>query len=996
MGSTRAASQPLRAASHHGTALGPLALGAVLLLSGCSTLRAPQSEAAAPARQPTATAPAAATAAAAAATAAPRPASRQPAQAAPATGAAAAGPQAAPAGPGGPSGVAGPAPGTPPPFAQLIRDARRVEGPLTFWHKEDKVWIELTPEQLGKPFLLSPKISNGIGEGWVLGGLMVFDQVNGYGGPQVVEFVRVHNTIRLQARNTLVFAQPGSPEARALEASYSNSLLGAAPVASGPHPDRKSVLVEANALFLNDLLGIGNRLQRSLRAGYGLERGNTVFTGVRGNAEASILEVQAHFVGGGTQQQQQAGLLGALLGAMPPGGPRFVPDARSMLIGLHYSLAPLPAQPMPVRVADPRLGLFTTNRLDFSDDLQRSPRQRLVTRWRLEKKDPAAELSEPVKPIVFWIDRNVPHAYRETVRSGILEWNKAFERIGFRNAIQVEQQPDDANWDTLDFGRASVRWMLNADPSFGAIGPSHVDPRTGEILDADIAFEGLSARGVRTVRSQVLGSRAAGAADQPFAPALPDFAARPDAGLALLPPDSPAREPHVHGAWCLHAQIGQEQLGYALDVLQARGELEPDSPIAQQFVLDYVKDSIMHEVGHALGLRHNFRASRAYTEAQLADPEFTRAHGTSASVMEYNAVNLPRPGERGGQPFQTTLGPYDYWAIEYAYKPAPGGATPQAAREAEQQMLQAIAARNTDPLLAFGTDEDSAFGVDPETLQLDLGNDPISFASKRLEIARDLFRRQETRALPPDNDYTVLRRSIDYALADATRAVGVLVRQIGGLRTLRDFPGSGREPLQPVEPEVQRQALKLISDAVLARSALTLTPALQRRMAPNYLDRGDGLAPPTDVSPAERLLNLQRAVLNYLLSDFVARRVLDNIEKTDRPRGAFTLGELYAQLERDVWDGAAQQLAGGSIPSPRRELQRDYVNRLAAAVLRPAAQSRTDGRSLQRAQALGLVKRLQELQQRARAADAETRAHLEDSLDTLRGALAAPMPRQSL
>jgi hypothetical protein len=110
---------------------------------------------------------------------------------------------------------------------------------------------------------------------------------------------------------------------------------------------------------------------------------------------------------------------------------------------------------------------------------------------------------------------------------------------------------------------------------------------------------------------------------------------------------------------------------YALDVMDARGELEPGSPLAQQFVLDYLKDTVMHEVGHTLGLRHNFRASRVYTEAQLSDPEFTRANGTTGSVMEYNAINLPRPGAPAGVPFQMTLGPYDYWAIEYAYKPLP-------------------------------------------------------------------------------------------------------------------------------------------------------------------------------------------------------------------------------------------------------------------------------------------------------------------------------------
>jgi hypothetical protein len=897
-------------------------------------------------------------------------------------------PGAQPAKPGSAAApAAAPAPGTPPPFATIIKDARRIDGPLTLWQKEDKVWIELAPEHFNKPFLLSPKIKNGIGEGGVLGGLMVYDSINGSGGPQVVEFVQVHKTVRLQARNMDVLARPGTPEARALAASYSNSLLAATPVASGPHPDRKSVLIEANALFLNDLMAIAQRLQRGLRAGYGVERGNSVITAARGTAEATIIETQMHFVGGGSQPQQP-GLLGALLGAPPPGSAAYLPDARSMLVGMHYSLAPLPATPMPTRPADPRVGLFTTSMLDFSDDLQRTPRQRVVNRWRLEKKDPAAALSEPVQPIVFWIDRNVPLAYRDTVRSAILEWNKAFEKIGFRDAIVARQQPDDADWDTLDYGRASVRWMLNAEPAFGAIGPSHVDPRTGEILDADIAFEGMSARLVRGVRSQVLSSQRAGdTTARVEAGTAPDFAPRLD--LGLLQPGAV----HAHGPHCLHAQLGMEQMGYAMDVLEARGELEPDSPMAQQFVLDYVKDSIMHEVGHALGLRHNFRASRAYTEAQLSDPEFTRAHGTTASVMEYNAVNLPRPGERGGVPFQSTLGPYDYWAIEYAYKPL---AAPAGSAE-EKAQLQAIAARSAEPLLAFGTDEDSAFGLDPETLQLDLGSDPVAFAAKRLEIARDLFKRQETRTLAADRDYAVLRRSVDYALGDATRAVGVLVRQIGGLRTLRDFPGSGRDPLQPVAASVQRQALDLISNSVLSRSALTLSPALQRRMAPDFLDRGDGIAPATDFSIAERLLNLQRAVLNYLMSDFVARRVLDNAEKFDRPQDAFALSELYRRLDRDVWDGLSAQVAGqGGIPAARRELQRDHVNRLATAVLRPATQSRADARGLLREQALALQARLQTALRQASRSDAETRAHLADSLDTLRQALAAPLARQTL
>jgi hypothetical protein len=853
----------------------------------------------------------------------------------------------------------------PPPFAVVTKDAKRSEGPIAYWQKDDKVWLELQPSQFDRPFLLSPKIKSGIGEAWVLGGLMAMP-INGAGGAQLVEFVRVHNQVRLQARNTDVMARPGTPEARAVADSYSHSLLGSVSVASAPHPETQAVLIEANALFLGDLMGVGMMLQRGLRQGYSLDRSNSTITAVRSGAEALVIETVNHFYSANVGMPSG----GAPSGAPVPSVPRFLPDARSLLVGLHYSLAPLPETPMAPRRADPRLGLFTTTVLDFSDDLHRSPRQRMVNRWRLEKKDPAAELSEPVKPITFWVDRNVPLVYRDTVRAAILEWNRAFERIGFKDAIVVRQQPDDAPFDTLDFGIASVRWMMNADPAFGAIGPTHVDPRSGEILDADIAFEGMSARSVRGLRTQVLASTGPEAA----APAA--FAAPFDWTGQVGPP-------HDHRL-CLYGALAAEQLGYALDVLEARGELAADGPAAQAFVLDYVKDTIMHEVGHALGLRHNFRASRVYSEAQLSDPDFTRTHGTTGSVMEYNAVNLPRPGERGGTPFTTTLGPYDYWAVEYAYKPMPPGSTP----EQEHAELMRIAARSSEPLLAYGTDEDNAFGIDPETIQLDLGDDPVAFAAKRIEIARDLFRRQETRELSPQRDYAVLRRSLAYALSDVSRAVGVLVRQIGGVRTLRDFPGSGRDPLTPVPASVQRRSLDLIARAVLAPDGLDLSAPLQRRLAPDFHERAEMLVA-TDYSVPQRLFELQRGVLGHLMGEPLAVRLLDSVGKFDRPTDALSLRELYDRLLRDVWS----ELDGhtGTILPARRELQREHVNRLAASILRPGA--RADARGALREQARGLLPRLEA---GARRADADTRAHLADSADTLRRALAAPLLRQGL
>jgi len=731
-------------------------------------------------------------------------------------------------------------------------------------------------------------------------------------------------------------------------------LLGSGPVVSQPHPQRKSVLIEANGLFLSDMLGVGMQLQRAFRQGYTLDPRNSAITSVRASLQSLEIQTQNHYYSSSIGVAQP----GSPPGAPVPSVPRHVPDTRSLFVGHHYSIAPLPAQPMAPRRADARIGLMTQSVLDFSDDLARTPRVRMVERWRLEKKEPDAALSEPVKPITFWLDRNVPLKYRAVVTEGILEWNKAFEKIGFKNAIVVKQQPDDADFDTLDLGYSSVRWMMSAVPSFGAIGPKHLDPRSGEILDADIGFESLSSRSQRNVRAQTLAGAAA------FSAVLGGHAE------------------HVGHAHCQFGDLAAEQLGYALDVLEARGDIDPDSAKAEQFVQDYVKDTIMHEVGHAIGLRHNFRASRVYTEAQLSDLEFTRAHGTTGSVMEYNAINLPRPGQSGGTPFQSTLGPYDYWAIEYAYKPI--------APQDEGAELMRIAARSNEPLLAYGTDEDAAFGIDPETIQLDLGSDPIAYAAKRLEIARDLFRRQEIRELNPDENYAVLRRSLAFAIADAGRAVGVLVRQIGGVRTLRDYPGSGRDPLQPTDASTQRQALELIALNVLSIDGLAVTPALQRRLAPDFDDRGENPGLPTDYQVPQRLLDLQRAVLNQLMSDAVAGRILDSVGKADRPDAAFQLSELYARLNRDVWSELAK---GGNISATRRELQRDHVNRVASSLLRTNPQARADARSLIRVQALQLQVQLDKTLKRREPMNAETRAHLQDSADTLSQALSAKMLR---
>ncbi|HEY2817309.1 MAG TPA: zinc-dependent metalloprotease, partial [Casimicrobiaceae bacterium] len=529
------------------------------------------------------------------------------------------------------------------PFAEVIKDAKETAGLFNVYQKEDKTWIEIAPDQFDHPFFFSWNLSRGLGEKFIYGGLM--------GDSDIVEFHRMGNTIQLIAKNEVYFASEGKPQARAVAEAFTDSLVAAVPVASQPHPDRKSVLIDLNALMLSDIPGANGFLERTYRQMYNFDSRNSSIVKTRATPDLLAVEVSAHYALGRVIQPPPNGA------PMTTPPPATIPDVRSLFLGFYYNFAKLPDTPMHPRIADDRIGYFVTSRFDFANDNKISPRINYIQRWRLEKKDPSAALSEPKEPIVFWIDRNIPEKYRPTVMAGVLEWNKAFERIGFKDAIQARVQPDDADFDTLDARHASIRWMTTARPSFGGIGPSQVDPRTGEILDADIGIDPVRFRNRRFARVEQI--------------------AEPSAIRGFL-----KRSEYL----CQADEYAAQEMGFAMDLLEARGDIDPDGPEAEDFVLNDLKEVVMHEVGHTLGLRHNFRASTVYAQKDLDDPAFTKTHGIAGSVMEYNAINIAAKGSKQGAFSMATLGPYDYWAVEYGYKEVP--------QDREGAELKTIAARS--------------------------------------------------------------------------------------------------------------------------------------------------------------------------------------------------------------------------------------------------------------------------------------------------------------
>lgn len=851
----------------------------------------------------------------------------------------------APAAPAAATPPAPPAPGALKPFAEVIKDAKEQKGLFTLWTKEDKVWIEVKPDQLDAPFFFAISSTRGTGERGLYGGMM--------DDSYLASFRRVGNTLQMLAKNTTFMAPAGTPAARAVAEGFTDSLLASAPVLSQPHPDRKSFLVEANALLLRDIPMGATRLEATYRQPYGFDPSNSFFEKVRSTEDQAAFRVQAHYA---LQRIMLPPL--QMPGAppmpfMPP--PGTLEDMRSLFLGWHFSFAKLPEQPMAPRLADDRVGYFTTTRWDFGDDTRVDPRVHHINRWRLEKKDPAAALSEPKQPIVFWLDRNIPEKYRPAITEGVLIWNKAFEQQGFKDAVQVKVQPEDAEWDTHDARHASLRWLTGTDIGF-AIGPSQVDPRSGEILDADIGIGEVWARGTRTDARETLPPKAQEA-----------FAFR-----------------HDHDQ-CAYAAEAHQEMGFALDLLETRGEIAPGSPEEDAYVAAVLKDVITHEVGHTLGLRHNFRASTIHSLEQISNPEYTKAHGLTGSVMDYNALNLALKGQPQGEYVMSTLGPYDHWAVEYGYRPlAPAD---------EKAGLAKIAARSSEPQLAYGTDEEALGfggleGMDPEVNRRDLGSDPLAFYQKRLALSKELWERLQVKTIPAGEGYQSLRRGLLRALGQVGLSANLSAKYIGGVVHLRDHAGTSRAPLTPVPAAKQRQALKLLETGIFSVEAFKFKPEFLSRLT---TDRFNGPLNP-DPSPAQWVLRTQTQVLAQVFQPVVAQRILDTPDKLTNPKEAFRLSELYDTLQTAIW---SELKSGREVSVMRRNLQREHLRQLSGQVIRANPLTPADSRALAR-------EALRSLQAQLKAAPAkpgfskETKAHFADCLAVVDESLKASLQRMSL
>jgi len=463
--------------------------------------------------------------------------------------------------------------GEPKPYKDVITaEAKSQKGVFTVHQIDEKIYFEIPANLLGKDMLWQTEIAE-TGGGAGYGGRAV--------GNKVIQWTRHNNTIYLRSISYAMRGDGKTAIQKAVDASNVSPILAAFQVeAEGAD---KSAVIDVTRIYAGDsgpvpagpTMGGAADLSRSF-----IDRIKAFPLNIEGRATVT-----------------------------------FNGRAGAVTTVVHHSLILLPEKPMMGRYFDPRVGYFTEGFADYASGENRVKDREFAAHYRLEKKDPTAAISDPVKPIVYYVSREVPEQWRPYIKQAIEDWQPAFEQAGFSHAIIAKDAPteaEDPNWDPEDVRHSVIRWA--AQPVENAMGPHVHDPRSGEILSAHVIV------------------------------------------------------------WHDVLKLAEQWYWVQCACLDKRAQT---LPLPEPLMGDLMRFVVAHEVGHTLGLRHNHKASSSYTAAQLRSKTFTEKFGDEASIMDYGRFNyVSQPGDDAR--LIPMLGPYDKFAIEWGYKPVPGAATPQA------------------------------------------------------------------------------------------------------------------------------------------------------------------------------------------------------------------------------------------------------------------------------------------------------------------------------
>ncbi len=755
-------------------------------------------------------------------------------------------------------------------IAEKIKPCKRIDGlfPLYQDTLNGNVFMLIKPGQLDKQYIYFS---------YTVDGVVAAGHFRGsFRDNKVFTIKRYFDKIEFTVLNTSFYFDPNNPISKSSKANISNATLVSQKIVA-EDTKKKEILLDGSALFLSETF---SQIKPSSMPGSqqllgSLSKEKTKFISLRNYPQNTDLIVEYVYDNA----------------APTVGGGKEVTDERAVSITVQHSLMEAPENNFKPRFDDPRIGYFseevddmtTSKAIDYRD---------LIHRWNLVKKDSSLTLSEPVEPIVWWIENTTPLEFRNTIKEAGEKWNLAFEKAGFKNAVVLKIQPDTASWDAGDIRYNVLRWTSSPQPPFGGYGPSFVDPRTGQILGADIMLEYIFV--TNKMRSEEFFN--AGSVQNEL--------------------------PEKFMNYCNAGNYMHQSTLFGNQVLEANGKSDLEK---REFLKQSLYYLVLHEMGHTFGLNHNMKASQMLKPNLINNKALTQQIGLIGSVMDYPVANVSLDPTKQGDYFTTRPGPYDLWAIEFGYTPP----FKDSIREAER--VRYLLSRSNDSTLIFGNDADDmrgfGGGIDPRVNVNDMSGDAITYGVDRVQLSLQLMGGLKQKYTKDNQSYQELRQAYSIAQSECFSAINVISKYIGGVYVNRSFvgdPGEGKA-YTPVPFADQKKAMAALSQYAFSANAFgvqnALYPYLQnQRRGFHFFGNNE------DPKIHDRVLGYQRMLLMHLLNPTVLKRISD----TRLYGNTYSVLMMLTDLTNACFKGE-----GADISSIRQNLQLLYVERLIGMVKMP-------------------------------------------------------------
>ena len=756
----------------------------------------------------------------------------------------------------------------------LTKSSKKIEGLFTIYQDTitGSVKLLVKEDQLNKDFIYFSQIADGVTEAGAFRGA--------FRGNSVFQVKKYFNKLDFITPNTSFYFDKNSALSKSSEANISDAVMATGKILA---LDAKNgeYLIDADRLFLSETFTRVKGPKRPGRSPLAFSLGNF------DKKKSKINEIKNYPENTNVKTQYVYSNPSVL-----NGGSAAVTDGRNVSIKVFHTFMNMPKDDYSPRMDDARVGYFLTETNDMTATSTVNYRD-MIHRWKLIKKNPEAAISEPVTPITWWIENTTPLEWRETIKEGVLAWNVAFEKAGFKNAMAVKVQPDDADWDAGDVRYNVLRWTSSPNPPFGGYGPSFVNPRTGEILGADIMLEFVH------FTNRVF-------ADKLYNDAATNMKLETSEELEVT---KFFEKQNLNYCSMGHVMHDNMQLGSA--VLQATGASDLDMDALKK---EGMKSLIMHEVGHTLGLNHNMKASQLFSPEQLADADFIKGKALTGSVMDYAGINITNDRSKQGQYADMAVGPYDIWAVQFGYQDFK-----------DDSEMGVLLNKSTKPELIFGNDADDmrspGKAIDPRVMIGDLSNDQITYSINRFELVNSMMKNLKTQFTTKGETYEDLRRAYYTLHNQSAVAGGVISRFIGGVYVDRSTFGQegGTQPYTPVSLSDQKRAMDAMKKYVFAPDAFNTPKDVYNFLAKQR--RGyNFFAGPEDPKIHEQVLAYQTKVLAHIMHPNTLQRISNSeLYGNDYKLSSFMSDINNIMFKPDVY---------GSINSFRQNLQAVYTKRL--------------------------------------------------------------------